>query len=207
MNGDLLLGPHLFFFRQTRYGVLMAHDVLPEKAQNTSAPQSSGFEFGFEIFCAAIFLGMIGLVFYNAFLRYAFGSSFAPSEEWARFLFIYITFFGAIEAFYRKKHIAVDMFVSLLSGVARKTVDIIASLLGLGALVLLLWGGIVLVLQTIDTNSVATGVNMSFINGTLPIMALAAIVIRGKEFIQLLRKPAAEFVKPDKGKFVMPDEV
>ena len=56
----------------------------------------------FEIFCAVIFLGMIGLVFYNAFLRYVFGGSYPPSEEWAGFLFIYITFFGAIEAFYWK---------------------------------------------------------------------------------------------------------
>ena len=40
-------------------------------------------ERAFEVFCAAIFLGMIGLVFFNAFLRYVFRSSFAPSEEWA----------------------------------------------------------------------------------------------------------------------------
>ena len=53
-------------------------------------------ERAFEVFCAAIFLGMIGLVFFNAFLRYVFRSSFAPSEEWARFLFIYITFIGGI---------------------------------------------------------------------------------------------------------------
>ena len=71
---------------------------------------------------------MIGLVFYNAFLRYVFSSSYPPSEEWARFLFIYITFFGAIEAFYRNKHIAVDMFVVLLKGAPRKYVDITASL-------------------------------------------------------------------------------
>ena len=63
----------------------------------------------FQIFCACIFLGMIGLVFLNAVLRYCFNSGYPPSEEWARFLFIYITFFGAIEAFYRKKHIAVEM--------------------------------------------------------------------------------------------------
>lgn len=194
------------FFPRTHYGVFMAHDVSPTETRTASVPKPSPFEFAFEIFCAAIFLGMIGLVFYNAFLRYAFGSSFAPSEEWARFLFIYITFFGSIEAFYRKKHIAVDMFVSLISGAARKTVDIVASLLGLGALALLLWGGIVLVQQTVDTNSVATGVNMAFINGTLPIMALAAIVIRGRDFIRLLRTPASEFVKPDKDEFVMPDK-
>mgnify|MGYP000346749033 CR=1 FL=1 len=56
----------------------------------------------FQIFCACIFLGMIGLVFLNAILRYCFNSGYPPSEEWARFLFIYITFFGAIEAFYRE---------------------------------------------------------------------------------------------------------
>ena len=137
-------------------------------------------ERAFEVFCAAIFLGMIR-------------SSFAPSEEWARFLFIYITFIGGIEAFYRHKHIAVDMFVNMISGTSRKAVDIVASLFMLAALVLLLFGGISVVLQTLDTYSVATDVNMAFINGTLPVMALAAIIIHLRDIVQLIRTPASEF--------------
>ena len=148
-------------------------------------------ERAFEVFCAAIFLGMIGLVFFNAFLRYVFRSSFAPSEEWARFL--YITFIGGIEAFYRHKHIAVDMFVNMVHGASRKAVDIVASLFMLAALVLLLFGGISVVLQTLDTYSVATNVNMAFINGTLPVMALAAIIIHLRDIVQLIRTPASEF--------------
>lgn len=159
------------------------------------APKETLGELAFEIFCAVIFLGMIGLVFYNAFLRYVFGGSYPPSEEWARFLFIYITFFGAIEAFYRKKHIAVDLMVDRLEGVTRKTVDIIASLFTFAALILLLWGGIVYVLQTMDTDSVATGVNMGLINGTLPIMAFAALIMHIREFVILLRRPADSFTK------------
>lgn len=158
-------------------------------------PQPTRGEVLFQIFCAAIFLGMIGLVFYNAFLRYVFHSSFTPSEEWARFLFIFITFFGAIEAFYRKKHIAVEMFVNLAGGALRKTIDIIASALALGILVLLLWGGIALVGQTMDTWSVATSINLGVISATIPIMAAAALVIRGKDFILLLKKPAKEFTR------------
>ena len=149
----------------------------------------------FEIFCAVIFLGMIGLVFYNAFLRYVFGGSYPPSEEWARFLFIYITFFGAIEAFYWKKHIEVDMFVDMFSGMSRKCIEILAILLTMGALGLLLDGGITYVLQTIDTNSVATNVNMAFINSTLPIMAFTAILICLRDLIALVRRPASSFVK------------
>jgi TRAP-type C4-dicarboxylate transport system permease small subunit len=163
-------------------------------AAGPARPDTPG-EFAFQVFCAVIFLGMIGLVFFNAFLRYVFSSSFAPSEEWARFLFMYITFFGAIEAFYRNKHIAVDLFAGQFSGAARKALDITASLLALAALALLLWGGIELVEQTIDTNSVATGVNMGFINCILPIMAAAALVIRGKDLLRLLKKPASEFTR------------
>lgn len=167
-------------------------DTIPE---STPEPPETTGEFLFSVFCAVIFLGMIGLVFYNAMLRYVFASSYPPSEEWARFLFIYITFFGAIEAFYLKKHIAVDMFVDLLHGVKRKVVDIIAAIFGMGAMLLLLWGGIINVMQTYDTFSVATNVNMTFINGTLPIMAGAALIMQIRDFIALLKRPADSFGK------------
>lgn len=168
-------------------------DTVPESEPDSR--QDSVGEFLFQIFCAVIFLGMIGLVFYNAMLRYLFSSSYPPSEEWARFLFIYITFFGSIEAFYRKKHIAVDMFVDMLHGVSRKTVEIIASLIGMAVVGVLLWGGVVYVMSTYDQESVSTGVNMTFIYGTLPIMAAAALIIQLRDFIALLRRPVSEFEK------------
>lgn len=173
----------------------MTHDSSSPDADKSAVPQDSRGEFAFQMFCAIIFLGMIGLVFYNAFLRYVFHSAFPPSEEWARFLFMFITFYGAIEAFYRKKHIAVDMFVGLFGGMTRKALDVSAQLLGLGALTLLLWGGVELVGQMLDTKSVATGVNMGIICAALPIMALAAVVIRGKELLEMLKKPASEYHK------------
>lgn len=168
-------------------------DTIPE-VEPTPKQDTTG-EFLFQIFCAVIFLGMIGLVFYNAMLRYIFSSSYPPSEEWARFLFIYITFFGSIEAFYRRKHIAVDMFVDLLHGPSRKNVDIVASLIGMAVMALIFWGGAMYVAGTYDQASVSTGVNMTFIYGTLPIMAAAALIIQIKDFITLLRRPAEDFKK------------
>lgn len=172
--------------------------VVPSQAPAPEKVKETTGELLFEIFCATIFLGMIGLVFTNAFLRYVFRSSFPPSEEWARFLFIYITFIGAIEAFYRHKHIAVDMFVNMLSGTKRKVVDVIASSLVLGALLLLFVGGVQLVLQTYDTYSVATDINMALVNGTLPLMALVAFIIHLREFVVLVRTPSDSpvFAKP-----------
>ncbi len=150
-----------------------------EKATATSSePERSKAQLLFEIFCATLFLSMIGLVFYNAILRKVFNSSYPPSEEWARFLFIYITFFGAIEGFYRYRHIAVDMFTNLLGPGLRKIIDIIAICCAIGAMSLLLYGGVINVLQTMDTFSPATGVNLGIINGTLPIMAFAALILQ-----------------------------
>lgn len=169
-------------------------ELMPEKEQ---ANETAG-ELAFQGFCAVVFLSMIGLVFYNAMLRYVFKSSFAPSEEWARILFMYITFFGSIEGFYRGRHIAVDMVTGLLSGVTKKTVDIVAQLFALAALGLLALGGISLVQQTIDTSTVATGLNMAFVNGTLPVMAIAVIIMRVRELLHTIRRPASAFLAKPK---------
>ena len=169
--------------------------ATPSDAKGSKAGAAGAF--AFQVFCASIFLGIIGLVFFNAVLRYCFNSGYPPSEEWARFLFIYVTFFGAIEAFYRKKHIAVEIVVDMLEGNCRKMVNIIAILLSISALALLLQGGIVYVLQTMDTYAVATHVNMALINVTLPIMAGAGIILQLRDLIAILRKPASEFKKAD----------
>ena len=169
-------------------------ELMPEQQQ---ASETKG-EVAFQAFCAIVFLSMIGLVFYNAMLRYVFKSSFAPSEEWARILFMYITFFGSIEGFYRGRHIAVDMLTGMLSGVTKKSIDIFAQLLALAALFVLAIGGVSLVNQTIDTSTVATGLNMAFVNGTLPVMAFAVIVIRGRELLRTIKKPASAFTAKPK---------
>ena len=39
----------------------------------------------------------------------------------------------------------------------------------------------------------ATNVNMALINGTLPIMAFVAFIIHARDFIRLVRRPAADF--------------
>ena len=188
----------------TFYGpaIKRTHEVCMsnDPAQNSSDTpiKKKGDSVGaflFQLFCAAIFLGMIGLVSYNAFLRYAFGDSFPPSEEWARFLFIYVTFFGAIEAFYHHKHISVDLVTDRLHGISRKVVDIFAILVCMAAMGLLLVGGIQHVLQTADTYSVTTDINMTFINSVLPICAASAIIFFLRDLVKLLRTPS-EKVNP-----------
>ncbi len=52
-------------------------------------------------------------------------------------------------------------------------------------------------LQSYDTYSVATNVNMTFINGTLPVMAAAALVIQIRDLLGIIRRPASSFGRKD----------
>ena len=61
---------------------------MSESSSNAQNKANQAGAVAFQIFCACIFLGMIGLVFLNAVLRYCFNSGYPPSEEWARVLFI-----------------------------------------------------------------------------------------------------------------------
>ena len=71
-------------------------------------------------------------------------------------------------------------------------------ILALGAIVVLIIGGITLVIQTMDTTTVATGINMTFVNGTLPLMATAVFIIRVRELIATIRRPASAFLAKPK---------
>lgn len=163
-----------------------SHD---EETKHQKASLRFNGQFFFELFCALVFLGMVGLVFYNAFLRYVFRSSFPPSEEWARFLFIYIIYYGAIEACYRKKHIAVDLLLNQLHGIARRSLELLADFFSLIALALLTAGGINILMLTYDINSVATNVNMGIINSCLPIMSSIAFCLTLRDFYRHYKAP------------------
>lgn len=69
---------------------------------------------------AAALLVMVTLVFGNVVLRYAFNSSIIVSEEIARWLFVWITFTGAIVALREHAHLGTDALVSRLSPKGKK---------------------------------------------------------------------------------------
>lgn len=64
---------------------------------------------------AAMLAVMVVLVFGNVFMRYAFNSGFTVSEELSRWLFVWMTFLGAVVALRSNGHLGTDMLVGKLS--------------------------------------------------------------------------------------------
>ena len=63
---------------------------------------------------------MVVLVFGNVVMRYAFNSGITVSEELSRWLFVWMTFLGAIVAVRERAHLGTDMLVSHLSPAGKR---------------------------------------------------------------------------------------
>ncbi|AOF53863.1 C4-dicarboxylate ABC transporter permease [Rodentibacter caecimuris] len=73
-----------------------------------------------EILVVTILSIMSCLVFLNVILRYGFNSSINITEEVSRYLFVWLTFLGAILAFSENQHVSVTMLTERLSNKKRK---------------------------------------------------------------------------------------
>jgi TRAP-type C4-dicarboxylate transport system permease small subunit len=89
----------------------------------------------FEVVIALFLAVMVVLVFGNVVLRYGFNSSISMSDEVSRWLFVWVTFLGAVVALQRHEHLGVDMVVDRLPDMGKK----ICLVLGHGVMLAVTW--------------------------------------------------------------------
>ena len=97
-----------------------------------------GYFRALRLFIVACLAAMVVLVFGNVVLRYVFNTGITISEEASRWLFVWMTFVGAIIALRKHAHLGMDSLVSRLPTVAKKACFLVSNLLMLYALWLLL---------------------------------------------------------------------
>lgn len=111
---------------------------------------------------AAALALMVVLVFGNVFMRYAFNSGFSVSEELSRWLFVWLTFLGAIVALRDKGHLGTDMLVGRLGPKGKKLCMALGLLLMLFTCWLLFKGSYDQCVINWDTTSAVMEVSMSW---------------------------------------------
>ena len=84
---------------------------------------------GLEALIALGLAVMVVLVFGNVLMRYAFNSGITLSEELSRWIFVWITFLGAIVALREHGHLGTDMLVGRLPPAGRKACFALSGLL------------------------------------------------------------------------------
>ena len=115
---------------------------------------------------AAAMAVMVVLVFGNVFMRYAFDSGFVVSEELSRWLFVWLTFLGAVVAVRDNAHLGTDMLVGRLGPAGKKICMFLSLILMLFCLWLLFKGSYDQSVINWDTTSPVMEASMSIFYAT-----------------------------------------
>jgi TRAP-type C4-dicarboxylate transport system permease small subunit len=129
-------------------------------------------------FIAAALALMVVLVFGNVFMRYALNSGFTVSEELSRWLFVWVTFMGAVIALRDNAHLGTDMLVGKLGPAGKRICMGLSLLLMIFCLWLIFKGTYEQFLVNVDSESPVMEVSMGwFYAGGMVFSALSAPIL------------------------------
>ena len=141
----------------------------------------------------AVFLAvMVVLVFGNVVLRYGFNSGITMSEELSRWLFVWVTFLGAIVAMKEGAHLGSDTLVSRLSVRGQKVCLVLSHLLMLFVCWLLFKGSWELVKINLDATSAVMEVSMAWFFAGGMVCAVSGALILVDHLIRLVTGELAD---------------
>lgn len=133
--------------------------------------------------CLAV---MVVLVFGNVMLRYGFNSGITLSEELSRWLFVWMTFMGAIVALKEHGHLGTDMLVSRLGARSKKFCLGLSQLLMLFVCWLLLKGSFEQAKVNYGSTSAVMEVSMAWLYLPGILFAVLGGLMIAIEFVRLI---------------------
>jgi len=101
---------------------------------------TDGFFRVLELMMVLCLAAMVVMIFGNVVLRYAFDSGIAVSEELSRYLFVWLTFVGAVVVARENAHMGVETLVARLGARGRAVCMGLTDTLVLTCCVLFFWG-------------------------------------------------------------------
>jgi len=128
--------------------------------------------------CITLMLAlMVILVFGNVVMRYAFNSGITVSEEVSRWLFVWMTFLGAIVALKEHGHLGTDMLTSRLPLMGKRICTAIAQVLMLFATWLLFSGSLAQARINYDVEAPVTGASVAIFYASGIVFAVSSALL------------------------------
>lgn len=144
-------------------------------------------------FVMVLFLAaMVVMVFGNVVLRYAFNSGITVSEELSRWLFVWMTFLGALVALRSHGHLGTDSLISRLPVAGRKICLGITHLIMLYMCWLMFVGGWQQTMINRTTTSAVMEVSMAWFYASGVVFAALAALVIAHEFWKLVSGQLAD---------------
>jgi len=123
-----------------------------------------------EWWAVCLLAGLVVVVCLGVFFRYVLNASLVWYDEFASYLLVWLTFFGAVVADYHRRHIGFELVVDKLAPPTRRVVDLLAELAVLGFQFVLFYYGWVLTQKMGDETAISLPwVKVSWVSSVLPI--------------------------------------
>ena len=139
-----------------------------------------------EFFIAACLVVMVVLVFGNVVLRYGFNSGITVSEEMSRWLFVWVTFMGAVVALHEHAHLGTEMLVGHLGPTGKK----VCLVLGYALMLLTCWlifrGSLEQTKINWDVSAPSSGASMAWFYSVGMVFSVSAAVMLLNDLFKLL---------------------
>jgi TRAP-type C4-dicarboxylate transport system permease small subunit len=145
-----------------------------------------------EAVIAVCLLLMVVLVFGNVVLRYVFNSGIAVSEELSRWLFVWLTFLGAIVALREHGHLGTEALVSRFGPLGRKACLVVGYALMLGCCWLLFSGSLEQTKINWGVSAPSSGASMAWFYSVGMVFGVSAGAILLNDLVKLLAGHATE---------------
>jgi TRAP-type transport system small permease protein len=143
-----------------------------------------------EYLCAALLIVIVLIIFANVIGRYFFHAPLRWSDEVAQYMFLWLSYLGALAALIRGRHYSVPNLVEMLPRLPRAAVKTLSDLIVLLMLLVLVWFGWQLVDRLSFQTSPALGLPVYYAYVALPLTAaLMAVVVCGQIINRLRGAP------------------
>jgi TRAP-type C4-dicarboxylate transport system permease small subunit len=130
---------------------------------------------------------MVVLVTLGVFFRYVLSSSLAWYDEFASYLLVWLTFYGAVVASHRNRHIGFEAVVNRFMPKTRRILGALAELFVLGFQVVLFYYGWTLMRKMGDETAISLPwVKMGWVYSVLPIAGGLMLLISLEHLLHLL---------------------
>jgi TRAP-type C4-dicarboxylate transport system permease small subunit len=140
-----------------------------------------------EWFSVALLAAMVVVVTWAVFTRYVLNSSLVWYDEFASYLLVWLTFFGAVVADYQRKHINFDLLVNKLGPTARRVADVVGEIAVLGFQWVLFYYGWVLTERMGDETAISLPwIQIAWVSAVLPVAGAMLLVLSLSRLIALL---------------------
>jgi TRAP-type C4-dicarboxylate transport system permease small subunit len=130
---------------------------------------------------------MVAVVSLGVFFRYVLDAALAWYDEFASYLLVWLTFYGAVVASYRHRHIGFEVVVDRLIPNIRKILEVVAESFVLVFQVVLFYYGWLLTHKMGDETAISlVWVKMGWVYSVLPITGGLMLLISVQRLIRLV---------------------